>query len=907
MHSDIEPVIYSSIISASILFQLTAALLSLRLMKITGRRTAWSLVTIALLLMTVRRMIPLFRQLLADHPPTPDIPMEALGLSLSICMAIGMAAIAPMFRARLRIEQTLREREQHSEALLMLSRSLEGIGTYQELVNAALKAVEPVLGYHRLWVYLFEPNSDYAYLLMAGGVEFNADISRLPIRGDRMMEEIAARPTFVLVEDAKTDPRVNHEIVAQLGNRTIVNVPIVLFDRYLGSVGMGSFNEEGVRIPTEAERVFLGSLASILASALDRVHSSLEKERATEALHRREEEFRALVENSPDFVSRHDAEARFLYANPALLRILKVDISDLLGRSILDLHPAARSSSIVQTEILACFRQARSTEVEFADDIYEVDPHPIHHVRFSPEFDRSGNVGSVLVVGRDVTLLHEAQRQLQTLVDNLPDMISRFDIEGRHIWVSPAVLRCFGVDFHHFEGRTMLDLARPDNAEEQATHRRLYQAILDAASTGVANRLEVVWDLPPGRQHLEIRHIPEKDTTGRVISILSIARDITEVARAQARARQLASLVESSQDAIIGKSLEGIILSWNAGATATYGYTEDEALGQHISFLAPPGHADEIPRLLDSIRNGKSVERYETKRRARDGSEIDVSLTVSPIIGDDGRIIGASSIARNITDRLKAERELEAYRTRLEELVAARTADLETANRELEAFSYSVSHDLRTPLRAIDGFSLMLSRRYGSSLDDEAKRLIGIVRDNTSRMSQLIDDILAFSRSGRVEMHTVTVDMDRLVSSVWLDLEPQRANRNIEFVVGPLGTVQGDNAMLRQVWVNLIANAIKFTSPRPLARIEIHRESLADGEWFIIKDNGVGFDPSYTHKLFGVFQRLHAVDEFEGTGIGLAIIQRIVSRHGGSVAATGQIDRGATFRFSLPGEKYESR
>lgn len=903
MHSTFEHIPFLVTLAISVVFQLVAAFLSLRLMRITGRRVAWGIVTAALLLMAIRRMVPLFRLLFTETAPTPDAIGEAIALLISIGLAAAMAAIAPMFREGLHMERTLREREQHSEALLMLSRSLEGIGTYQELVNAALRPVEQILGYHRLWVYLFEPGRDYASLLMAGGEDFGADISRLPIKGDQMMEEIAAHPAFVLVEDARTDPRVNHEIVARLGNRSIVNVPIVLFDRYLGSVGMGSFGDEGIRIPTEAERVFLASLASILASALDRVHSSQEKDRATEALHRREEEFRALVENSPDFVSRHDGEGRFLYCNPALLQLLDSNLADILGRTGPDLFPSARSTRLVQDHILECFHSRRSTELEFPDDTGHADPVPIHHVRVCPEFDRSGNVTSVLVIGRDVSLLHEAQRHLRTLVENLPDMIARFDTQGRHLWVSPSVVRAFAAEPSWFAGKSLLDVARPGLTDEVATNRRLHDSIVQTARDGVARRLDITWNLPGGRQYLEVRHIPERDASGNVVSVLSLTRDITEQTLAQGRARQLAALVESSQDAIVGKSLEGIVLSWNRGATSTYGYSEDEALGRHISFLIPPDCTEDVARILDSVRRGRPVERFETRRLAKDGRIIDVSLTISPILGDDGQIIGASTIARDITERLRNERELSQYRTRLEELVSARTADLEAANKELEGFSYSVSHDLRTPLRAIDGFSLMLARHSSTSLDDEGRRLLNVIRENTARMSQLIDDILAFSRSGRVEMRTASVDMDHLVETVWLELEPMRANRDVEFILHPLGKARGDLSMLRQVWTNLLANALKFSGPRPVARIEISRESLADGDWFIIKDNGVGFDPSYTHKLFGVFQRLHAVDEFEGTGIGLAIVQRIVARHGGRVMASGQVDHGATFRFSLPGEK----
>lgn len=236
----------------------------------------------------------------------------------------------------------------------------------------------------------------------------------------------------------------------------------------------------------------------------------------------------------------------------------------------------------------------------------------------------------------------------------------------------------------------------------------------------------------------------------------------------------------------------------------------------------------------------------------------------------------------------------------LEQRVAERTSELEAANQELESFAYSVSHDLRVPLRAIDGFSHLVLKQHEEKLDEEGRRLLNVVRDNAVRMGRLIDDILAFSRAGRLEMRTSAVDMEALAHEAWQALEPLLANREVRLDIMPLPKAQGDPAMLRQVWVNLLGNAAKFTAPKANANIEAGA-SVSDNEFvFYVKDNGVGFDPQYVDKLFGVFQRLHGVDEFEGTGIGLAIVKRIVTRHGGRVWAEGKINEGATIYFSLP-------
>jgi light-regulated signal transduction histidine kinase (bacteriophytochrome) len=233
--------------------------------------------------------------------------------------------------------------------------------------------------------------------------------------------------------------------------------------------------------------------------------------------------------------------------------------------------------------------------------------------------------------------------------------------------------------------------------------------------------------------------------------------------------------------------------------------------------------------------------------------------------------------------------------------VAERTSQLEAANKELEAFTYSVSHDLRSPLRAIDGFSRIVTEDYDSLLDDEGKRLFNVIRTNTQKMDKLITDLLGLSRVGRNEMNFTLIGMNAMVDSVYSDLMESESKKNIEFNVSDLPDSYADPALTKQIWTNLLSNAIKYSSSQDMGVIIEVGAYTEDGmNIYYVKDNGVGFDPKYAHKLFGIFQRLHSEKEFPGTGVGLAIVQRIARRHGGDVWAEGESGKGATFYFSLP-------
>jgi len=438
-----------------------------------------------------------------------------------------------------------------------------------------------------------------------------------------------------------------------------------------------------------------------------------------------------------------------------------------------------------------------------------------------------------------------------------------------------------------------------------------FEALVFKASRGIEDIYELTYVRKDGSRFPAVVSVTAlRDAQDAIIGYLLIGTDNTarkqadealqtERQRAELAAVLLAAVVESSSDAVIGLDLNSVVTRWNAAAERIFGYSAEEMVGRSIRLIIPPDRQGDDEQILATIKRGGFVEHFETERVRKDGGLITVSVTVTPIKDAHGQVVAFSKVARDITEHKRAAQVIRQLNTDLERRVVERTAQLQTANRELEAFCYSVSHDLRAPLRSLDGFSQALLEDCSDKLDAQGQDYLRRVRASSQRMAQLIDDLLNLSRISRVEMSRELVDLSKMAHEVAEELRVTAPQRDAEFVVAEGLVAETDPRLLRVVLTNLFANAWKFTARQPRARIEFGCSGKNGSKEYFTRDNGAGFDQAYAGKLFGAFQRLHAASDFPGTGIGLATVQRIIQRQGGRVWAEGKVDHGATFHFTL--------
>ena len=517
-------------------------------------------------------------------------------------------------------------------------------------------------------------------------------------------------------------------------------------------------------------------------------------------------------------------------------------------------------------------------------------------VVITPIYDDSLNLSGFSKVTRDVSGRREAERKFKDLLEAAPDAMVVVNEGGEIVLLNLQAEKRFGYRRDELLGQQVTSII-PEGFAERLIADDLRSAE-DALAQQIGTGIELTGQRRDGSQFpIEIMLSPLESAEG--ILVTAAIRDISVRKAAEMHLAQMEGryrgLLEAAPDAMVVVNQGGEIVLLNLRAEAEFGYRRDELLGQQVTNIIPEGFAERL--VADDLRSAEDARAQkigtgiELTGQRKDGSEFPIEIMLSPLEGTEGILVTAA--IRDITARRQDERTL-----------LERNNELQVAVNELDAFSYSVSHDLRAPLRAIDGYSQILLKQYGSLLSGDPRKYLQRVRDNTVQMGLLVDDLLRFSRLGRQPLARQLVPTGAIVEQSLREAQQQAAGRSVKVSVGDLPPVWGDAALLKQVFMNLIDNAFKYTQLRDAAAVEIGSQKIAGEQVFLVRDNGVGFDMQYADKLFDVFQRLHRAEDFAGTGVGLAIVQRIVQRHGGRVWAEAAVDQGATFYFTTEGSSH---
>ncbi len=848
------------------------------------------------------RLVPAVRRALADAEEhkarrKAERELRAAHRSLEKKVKERTAELQEEIEERRRIEESLLKAKEFSEALNHVNELLHSTLDPDEVIQRVVDVGVKLLGSEAAAVSLREDGGwtvSYVNGMPSGMVGARMTDLEEP---HAFLAITSMQP--VAISDAWNDKRVNHEHMIEYNVRAVLVAPMIGRE---GPLGVIFFNHHtGPHSFEEIEIYFARQLASTAAIALYNARLFSGRKLAEAALQESEERYRGVVQNTTAVILRVDPQGIIRFANERALKFFDYSEDELIGKHavgtiIPEKETTGRSLAAMVDEIREDPDRFRANANE---NMLKNGERVWMEWTNSGIYDESGRLKEFLAVGIDATDRKRAEETLKKRGERLRLALEAgrhgdwdWDLATGHTVWNGEHYRIFGYEPGAITPGYEAWRMRVHPEDLAGAEAKLKESMEKGGDYAAEYR--ALW--PDGTvRWLDVRGRYERDAEGRSVRSYGIIEDISEhkmienalrekeerLAAALRTARMAYWDWDSKDDRIVSSDMSDV-----------FGLLPGESLdGQDYGFRVV--HPDDVERHRALIRQAaRSGESWHTEFRIirpRDGNlawlEEHANARRDPETGS----VHISGLVWDITERKRAEEE----RERL-------IAKLETANRELEGFTYSASHDLRAPLQAIDGFSAMLKKALDGRLDDEESRRFDVIRANTKKMNHLIDDLLALSRIGRAEISCKPLNMHKLTESVWHQIREAHPELEVVLKIGELPEVLGDASLIWQVLSNLLTNAVKFTRKRETAVIEIGGGTQDSECFYYVRDNGAGFDMAYYDKLFGVFQRLHSESEYEGTGVGLAIVQRIIHRHGGRVWAEGEPGKGAMFYFSLP-------
>jgi len=486
-----------------------------------------------------------------------------------------------------------------------------------------------------------------------------------------------------------------------------------------------------------------------------------------------------------------------------------------------------------------------------------------------------------------------SEKRHRKLIENMSDAIILIAEGGQLIYQSPAVERITGFTFEDSLDKTVFDFVHPDDFQDCMA---FFQKVYASPGVGMQNQYRILTK-PGGYIWIEgtiTNLLYDENIHAYVVNYRDITQRVEAEEKIKASELKYRTLIEQASDAIVVSQTDAGILEVNTSAEKLFGYTKEELVKMKLDDLViQEDFETDLP--LTNQLTGQGLPVNERRIKRKDHILLDVEISAGIISGD--RVLG---IFRDITKRKETEKEIAELNESLEEKVKERTGQLQEVNSDLESFNYSVSHDLRSPLQVISGYTSILLKKYGDQLNEEAQRLLQGIKGYTKQMSLIMESLLNLSRLGRASVEIAPCNMNEIVEEVISELIVVFEAKRAEIAVLPMPVTSCDSGLIKQVWLNLISNAVKFSKQKEVPVIEIGSVDKAQELVYYVKDNGAGFDMKYVDTLFGLFHRLHNAAEFEGTGVGLTIVHRIITKHGGRIWAEGEVNEGATFYFTLP-------